>query len=89
MTDELRERVDELEQRVAELENKLKSGADSHDSQLLDRYDTYVVESVKDGQRPKALKLRRLYEEAGVRDKKKIKQRVKRLDRLGVWEGEK
>ena len=84
------ERISELEQRVYRLEqaiqNDSKNATESVQNDLLDRYDTYVMESIDGNTRPRTARLRSLYQEAGIVDKKKIKRRMKRLDKLGVWE---
>ena len=82
-------RIEELEERVAALEDKLSRGeqrsTDTAQNRLLDRYDTYVVENAEGDTRPTTARMRTLYQEAGIVDKNKIKQRMKRLDKLGVW----
>jgi hypothetical protein len=84
------ERISELEQRVYRLEqaiqNDSEKATESVQNDLLDRYDTYVMESIDGDTRPRTARLRSLYQEAGIVDKKKIKRRMKRLDKLGVWE---
>ena len=84
------ERISELEQRVYRLEqaiqNDSKNATESVQNDLFDRYDTYVMESIDGNTRPRTGRLRSLYQEAGIVDKKKIKRRMKRLDKLGVWE---
>jgi len=82
--DALSTRIDELESRIVELEND--NTAESRDSRIFDRYDRYVIEAAETDQRPTVAEQRRLYQEAGLVDTKKIKQRMKRLDRLEVWD---
>lgn len=88
-TENLAERVEVLEDRVAELEQQLakqQSGQNGAESDLFDRYDRYVINSAESDTRPTVGEMRRLYQEAGLVDRKKIKRRMKRLDNLGAWE---
>lgn len=82
--DALTTRIDELESRIEQLDSD--NAADSREKRLFDRYDRYVIEATETEQRPSVAEQRRLYQEAGLVDRKKIKQRMKRLDRLGAWE---
>lgn len=81
--DELRKAVESLENRVEELEGRL-DGTDTEttDSDLYDRYDRYVLDAADDVMSTHPRKLVRLYEEAGIQDKSKRKQRAKRLHRM-------
>jgi polyhydroxyalkanoate synthesis regulator phasin len=88
-TENLAERVEALEDRVAELEQRLEkqqNGQNAAESDLYDRYDRYVINNAETDTRPSTGKMRRLYQEAGLVDRKKIKRRMKRLDNLGAWE---
>lgn len=82
--DALSTRIEELESRVDELDSD--NTADSRETRLFDRYDRYVMDATETDQRPSVNEQRRLYQEAGLVDRKKIKQRMKRLDRLGAWD---
>jgi len=84
MTDEkeeLREKVDELEERVAELEQAISrnSGATSD---LLDRYDSYVMENIESVENAHPRELMGLYKQAGIVDSGKRKERAKRLKEI-------
>lgn len=80
---EILERLAELEQRVSELEDKGYSGGKSgSENDLLDRYDTYVVENTESVEKAHPRKLMKLYAEAGVVNKNKQKQRSKRLKKV-------
>jgi cell division protein FtsB len=88
--DELEKRNDALSTRIGELESRIEelnsdNTAESRDSRIFDRYDRYVIEAAETDQRPTVAEQRRLYQEAGLVDRKKIKRRMKRLDRLEVW----
>lgn len=83
VVERLASRIDELTKRVDDLEDRIDESSESgSQSDLLDRYDQYVVENSEDVESAHPLELKRLYEEAGVRDKKKQKRRAKRLKRV-------
>lgn len=78
--DDLQSKVAELESRVAELEERI-SGNNRAQSDLIDRYDTYVMDVVESPESTHPRKLMRKYNEAGVTNKNKQKRRAKRLKR--------
>jgi len=83
MTDELRQRIAELEQRVSELESESNPRANSGaENDLLDRYDSYVVEGVESVEKAHPRQIMKLYGEAGVVDTGKQKKRAKRLKKV-------
>jgi len=88
MTDELRAKVDELEQRIETLEEQLdESASDAAESDLLDRYDRQAIKTLENVSAAQPRAIMRAYKRAGVVNKKKQKQRAKRLKELAV-EGE-
>lgn len=79
--EELRERVESLENRLAALETLKRSTAAPGG---IDQYDGYVLSKIEElGHEPSPRHVVRLYQEAGVRDKSKIKQRHKFLKSSG------
>jgi len=91
MTDKTQsERIEELEQRVYRLEQAIQAGGKkattAAESGPYDRYDRYVMENKESSGRPSTAQQRRLYQEAGIVDQNKIKQRMKRMDQIGAWE---
>lgn len=79
--DELRERVESLEERIDQLE---QNGSIPNSTDGVDQYDGYVLAQIRRiGSEPSVRKIVELYQEAGVRDRSKIKQRHKFLKRTG------
>lgn len=77
----LRDEIDALRERVVELESRI-DGTDNAESELLDRYDRYVINNVESVADAHPRQIMTLYEESGIVDGKKRKQRTKRLRNL-------
>lgn len=81
------ERIEALEQRVADLEEQIdETGVqETAVSGGLDRYDAYVIDKLETDYEsdPSAKQIVTLYQETGIRDRSKIKERHKHLKRTG------
>jgi len=96
-THDLREEVRALRERVSALERRLDRADDEtpesdatsggeHDD-VYDRYDEQVLDQIGDVESAHPRQLMQAYERVGVIDKKKQKQRAKRLKRLAEQGG--
>jgi polyhydroxyalkanoate synthesis regulator phasin len=81
--DDLRETVESLRERIEDLEDRIDTGEnETAGNTQYDQYDRYVLDRCEDVVEKNPRSVMRLYDEAGVHDKKKQKQRTKRLKRL-------
>jgi len=91
MTDDLRETVDALQERVRRLEKIVEQDDTNHSPEAeatqtarYDRYDRRVIDELTNSEVVTLKRLKTLYNAAGVRDEKKIKQRIESLTSRGV-----
>jgi outer membrane murein-binding lipoprotein Lpp len=85
------QRIDELEDRIADLEATVQAlqsddGGTGTDRQAFDHYDEYVLEVVDDVAEADGRTLMAAYDDAGIVNRSKKKQRSKRLRRLAGGE---
>lgn len=87
MTDEItRDEFDALQERVADLEAQLAATDGSVTDSRLDHYDEDVLSGFEDGETATLSALQEQARRIGLTQKKTIKKRLKRLEKIGYLE---